>query len=130
MNHKIQSVRFEKKGFFPVTLNYGTVYILAGEGELNFNYVADPQRVQQLIMDTCARWEQKMQLEEESRRRAYIQDLVREIHESEKESVTEDQPTFRKTAYTVHNEPADAMDDIRKTYGFDEDDLRKGNGAL
>ncbi len=130
MNHKIQSVRFEKKGFFPVTLNYGTVYILAGEGELNFNYVADPQRVQQLIMDTCARWEQKMQLEEESRRRAYIQDLVREIHESEKESNTEDEPTFRKTAYTVHNEPADAMDDIRKTYGFDEDDLRKGNGAL
>ena len=84
-------------------------------------------------MDTCARWEQKMQLEEESRRRAYIQDLVREIHESEKESVTEDQPTFRKTAFTVSNEPvtvSDAMDDIRKTYGFDENDMRKGQNSL
>ena len=35
--------------------------------------------VQQLIMDACNRFEAKRQLEEESRRRAYISDLVREI---------------------------------------------------
>lgn len=135
MNHKIQSVRFEKKGVFQVMLNYGTVYILAGEGELTFNYVSDPQRVQQLILDTCARWEQKKQMEEESRRRAYIQDLVREIHESE----NGEPPAFRKTAFSVPAEPIqsgtapkadDAFEDIRKTYGFDENDMRKGKNAL
>ncbi len=135
MNHKIQSVRFEKKGVFQVMLDYGTVYILAGEGELTFNYVSDPQRVQQLILDTCARWEQKKQLEEESRRRAYIQDLVREIHESE----NEDQPAFRKTVCTVSSEAIQSLaateagavfEDIRKTYGFDENDMRKGKNTL
>ncbi len=135
MNHKIQSVRFEKKGFFQVMLNYGTVYILAGEGELTFDYVSDPQRVQKLILDTCARWEQKKQMEEESRRRAYIQDLVREIHESE----NEEQPAFRKTVCTMPGEaiPAAAgtgagaaFEDIRKTYGFDENDMMKGKNAL
>ena len=80
MNHKIESVRFEKQGFFQVLLNYGTVYILAGEGELSFNYVGDPQRIQQLIMDTCARYDQKLRMEEEARRRAYISSLVSEIH--------------------------------------------------
>ena len=79
MNHKIQSVRYEKNGFFQTLLNYGTVYILAGEGELSFDYVSDPRHVQQLIMDTCNRCEAKRQLEEEARRRAYISDLVREI---------------------------------------------------
>ncbi len=79
MNHKIQSVRYEKNGFFQSLLNYGTVYILAGEGELSFDYVSDPRHIQQLIMDTCNRFEAKRQLEEEARRRAYISDLVREI---------------------------------------------------
>lgn len=79
MNHKIQSVRYEKNGLFQTLLNYGTVYILAGEGELSFDYVSDPRHVQQLIMDTCNRCEAKRQLEEEARRRAYISDLVREI---------------------------------------------------
>ncbi len=79
MNHKIQSVRFEKQGFFQMMLNYGTVYILAGEGELSFDYVGEPQKVQQLINDTCARYENKRQMEEEARRRVYISDLVNEI---------------------------------------------------
>ena len=79
MNHKIQSVRYEKNGFFQSLLNYGTVYILAGEGELSFDYVSDPRKIQQLIMAACSRYEAKRQLEEESRRRAYISDLVREI---------------------------------------------------
>ncbi len=79
MNHKIQSVRFEKQGFFQMMLNYGTVYILAGEGELSFDYVSDPRGVQQLINDTCARFENKRQMEEEARRRVYISDLVSEI---------------------------------------------------
>ena len=79
MNHKIQSVRFEKQGFFQMLLDYGTVYILAGEGELSFDYVGQPQKVQQLINDTCARFENKRQMEEEARRRVYITDLVNEI---------------------------------------------------
>lgn len=55
MTHKIESVRYQKKGFFQVLLNYGTVYILAGDGELSFDYVRDPKRVQQLIIDACSR---------------------------------------------------------------------------
>lgn len=79
MNHKIQSVYFEKQGFFQVLLNYGTVYILAGEGELVFEYVNNPEKVQQTILDTCARYEAKLRLEEEARRKAYISDLFHEI---------------------------------------------------
>ena len=59
MNHKIQSVRYQKDGFFQVLLNYGTVYILAGEGELSFDYVSNPQHVQQLIIETCSQYEMK-----------------------------------------------------------------------
>ena len=59
MNHKIQSVRYQKDGFFQVLLNYGTVYILAGEGELSFDYVSDPQHVQQLIIEACSQYENK-----------------------------------------------------------------------
>ena len=57
MTHKIQSVRYQKKGFFQVLLNYGTVYILAGDGELSFDYVRDPQQVQTLIINICSRYE-------------------------------------------------------------------------
>lgn len=79
MLHKIESVRFEKKGFFQLLFNYGTVYILAGEGELTFDYVSDPQKVQGMIMDACTQYEENNRMEEEARRRAYISDLVREI---------------------------------------------------
>lgn len=71
MNHKIQSVRFTKRGFFQVMLNYGTVYILAGEGELSFDYVSDPQYVQQQIKETCARYEAGRFQQEEALRREY-----------------------------------------------------------
>ena len=40
-------------------LNYGAVYILAGEGELSFDYVSNPQHVQQLIIETCSQYEMK-----------------------------------------------------------------------
>ncbi len=79
MNSKIQSVHYEKEGFFQSLLNYGTVYILAGEGELSFDYVSDPARVQQQIIDACSRIDEKRQIEEEARRRAYITCLVSEI---------------------------------------------------
>ena len=94
MNHKIQSVRFEKSGFFQVLFNYGTVYILAGEGELTFDYVSDPKNVQKLIMDTCSRYEEKRRLEEEARRRVYISDLVSEIR-SEAGPERGDSPYYR-----------------------------------
>ena len=79
MLRNIQSVRFEKDGFWQVLLNYGTVFILAGEGELTFDYVSDPEKVQSCIMDACARYESQSRMEEEARRRAYISHLVREI---------------------------------------------------
>ena len=59
MNHRIQSVRYTKKGFFQNLLNYGTVYIMAGEGELSFDYVSDPKYVQEQIKQTCSRYESK-----------------------------------------------------------------------
>ena len=59
MTHKIESVRYQKKGFFQVLLNYGTVYILAGDGELSFDYVSNPQHVQTLIINVCSRSENK-----------------------------------------------------------------------
>lgn len=76
MNNKIHSVRYEKKGLFQVLLNYGTVYILAGEGELSFDYVKDPQHVQQQIMDNCARYEAQQMMDSESRQREYINGLI------------------------------------------------------
>ena len=75
MNHKIQSVRFQKDGFFQTMLNYGTVYILAGEGELTFDYVGNPRHVQQLIMDACSQYEADRLLDEQTRNREYINDL-------------------------------------------------------
>ncbi len=74
--------------------NYGTVYILAGEGELTFDYVSDPKNVQKLIMDTCSRYEEKRRLEEEARRRVYISDLVSEIR-SEAGPERGDSPYYR-----------------------------------
>lgn len=59
MNHRIQSVRYTKNGFFQNLFNYGTVYIMAGEGELNFDYVSDPKYVQEQIKQTCSRYESK-----------------------------------------------------------------------
>lgn len=50
---KVQSVRYSKDGFFQVMLDYGTVYITAGEGTLDFNYVPQPENVQALIMERC-----------------------------------------------------------------------------
>ena len=85
MNHKIQSVRFQKKGFFQVLLNYGTVYILAGEGELSFDYVGDPQNVQKQILDNCARFEAQRMLDAETRQREYINGLVSGIREEAEE---------------------------------------------
>lgn len=79
MNHKIQSVSFTKIGFFQNLLNYGTVYILAGEGELRFDYVGNPKRVQQQIKDTCSLYESKRMKEEEMRRREYIDSLISEL---------------------------------------------------
>ena len=86
MNHKIQSVRFTKVGFFQNLLNYGTVYILAGEGELSFDYVGNPKRVQQQIKETCSLYESKRMKEEEMRRREYIDSLISEL-QKEKESL-------------------------------------------
>ena len=81
MNNKIESVRFSKEGFFQVLLNYGTVYILAGEGELSFDYVSDPQSVQQQILDNCARYEARQMMDAESRQREYINNLISGIRE-------------------------------------------------
>ena len=76
---KIESVRFNKNGFFQILFNYGTVYILAGESELDFDYVSDPQHVQKVILDACTRADTKRKLEEEAVRRAYVSDLVTEL---------------------------------------------------
>ena len=81
LNHKIQSVRYSKIGFFQNLFNYGTVYILAGEGELSFDYISDPKRVQQQIKETCALYEAKRFKDEETRRREYIDGLVSEIRQ-------------------------------------------------
>ena len=76
---KIESVRLHKQGPFQLLFNYGTVYILAGESELDFEYVNDPKAVQKVILDACNRAETKRKLEEEAVRRAYVSDLVSEI---------------------------------------------------
>lgn len=86
MNNKIHSVRFTKEGFFQVLLNYGTVYILAGEGELSFDYVSDPQGVQQQILDNCARFEAQRRMDSESRQREYINNLISGIREESTDS--------------------------------------------
>ena len=50
---KVQSVRYERKGLPQILLNYGTVYILAGEGLLDFDYVPNPEAVQNIILEKC-----------------------------------------------------------------------------
>ena len=79
MNHKIQSVRYTKVGFFQNLLNYGTVYILAGEGEVSFEYVGNPKYVQEKIMETCYLYETKRFQDEETRHREYINRLMEEM---------------------------------------------------
>lgn len=76
MMQKIQSVRFKKNGLAQMILNYGTVYILAGENELSFDYVPQPQKVQQQILDACTRFEEEKTRDEESRENARLDRLA------------------------------------------------------
>lgn len=78
---KIQSVRFQKDGFFQAMLNYGTVYILAGEAELTFDYVSNPRQVQQQIMDVCSQYESDRFLDEQYRHREYISGLFSDLQQ-------------------------------------------------
>ena len=45
----IQSIRFERKGFLGLLLNFGTVYIRVGDEEFTFDNVPDPARIQERL---------------------------------------------------------------------------------
>jgi CRP-like cAMP-binding protein len=45
----IQSIRFERKGFLGLLLNFGTVFIRVGDEELTFDNVPDPAKIQEKL---------------------------------------------------------------------------------
>lgn len=75
----IQSVRFEKKSIFQLLFDYGTVFTLAGLGELSFDYVGHPQKIQDLILEQISKRKESLRLEEENRQHAYLDELADKI---------------------------------------------------
>lgn len=82
MLDNIQSVRFEKKGIPQLLFDYGTLYILAGKGELTFPYISNPKKVQKYVQDACARFKKCKAQEEELQRLNYIEKVIKTIREN------------------------------------------------
>ncbi len=82
MMEKIQSTRFTRQGIFQIMLNYGTLYILAGLGELSFDYVPNPDQVQKALLARMDEYYARKKSEEEQHQDEYIQRLVNSINGS------------------------------------------------
>ncbi len=81
MMGKIQSVQVRKNGLFQLMLDYGALKILAGESILNFNYVPQPEKVQQLIMERVEEHNRKQKQEEEHKQRDFIENIVNALRQ-------------------------------------------------
>jgi hypothetical protein len=86
MMGKIQSVRFRKKGPIQLLLNFGTLIIVVGESELDFNYVPQPEKVQQLILDRVEEYEQRQKQSEIDKQQYFINELVTALKQTNNKS--------------------------------------------
>ena len=82
MLDNIQSARFEKKGLLQIFLNYGTLYIVAGKGELTYLHIPNPEKKQRLVQNACSRYKMFKAQAEEQQRLDYVENLLKAIREN------------------------------------------------
>ncbi len=73
---KIQSVRFVKRGIVQLLLNYGTLNIVVGESELSFDYVPQPEKVQNLILARIDDYTQRERQAEADKQQHFVSELI------------------------------------------------------
>jgi hypothetical protein len=81
----IQSIRFERKGFLGILLNYGTVFIRIGDEEFTFDKVPNPAGVQARIfrsLESSVSGKQKSELNAQQARLANWLDAYQEFQKS------------------------------------------------
>lgn len=76
MMGKIQSVRFRKNGLIQLMLNFGTLNIVVGESELDFDYVPQPEKVQQVILSRVEDYAKRQKQSEMDKQQYFINELV------------------------------------------------------
>lgn len=82
----ILSIEYERKGIFPMLLNYGTVYITVGNSQLSFDNVYQPSIVQQDIfarMGTHAQEKEERHTVQERERIAKWFEVFHEEYQAE-----------------------------------------------
>ena len=82
MMGKIQSVRFRKKGIIQLLLNFGTLVIVVGESEVDFDFVPEPEKVQQLILRRVEEYEKLQKQMEMDKQQNFIHELVSALKQS------------------------------------------------
>jgi uncharacterized membrane protein YdbT with pleckstrin-like domain len=82
MMGKIQSVRFRKKGIIQLLLNFGTLVIVVGESEVDFDFVPEPEKVQQLILQRVEEYERLQKQLETDKQQFFIHELVTALKQS------------------------------------------------
>jgi hypothetical protein len=86
MMGKIQSVRFRKKGIIQLLLNFGTLVIVVGESEVDFDFVPEPEKVQQLILQRVEEYERLQKQLESDKQQFFIHELVTALKQSSSQS--------------------------------------------
>ncbi len=86
MMGKIQSVRFRKKGIIQLLLNFGTLVIVVGESEVDFDFVPEPEKVQQLILQRVEEYERLQKQLETDKQQFFIHELVTALKQSSSQS--------------------------------------------
>ncbi len=82
MMGKIQSVRFRKKGIIQLLLNFGTLVIVVGESEVDFDFVPQPEKVQQFILRRVEEYEKLQKKMETDKQQFFIHELVSALKQS------------------------------------------------
>jgi hypothetical protein len=86
----IQSIRFERKGFLGILLNFGTVFIRIGDEEFTFDKVPDPAGVQTRIfraLESSVSGKQKSELTAQQVRLANWLDAYQEFQKNRENKI-------------------------------------------
>lgn len=82
---KIESVQFRKEGLMQLMLNYGTLRIQAGESSMDFEYVANPEKLQRDLLEKVEAYNRRQRQTEEEKQQLFIDNLVTALRQNARE---------------------------------------------
>jgi len=88
----IQSIRYERKGFLGLLLNFGTVYIRVGDEEFTFDNVPNPAMIQEKLFNVFEMSIARIKKSEQSEQQVKLAEWMEAYHQIKEKKSSETEP--------------------------------------